>query len=81
MSEDSVVLDTVLDLGGDQHRRIVLAVLAHEQRSLTVHDLTKAIANHNHHAPVTEIPKESLSEVQIPLRGTNLASPRPPPED
>jgi len=72
MSEDSVVLDTVLDLGGDQHRRIVLAVLAHEQRSLTMHDLTKTIVKHNHHAPLREMPKESLSEVQISLHHVHL---------
>lgn len=72
MSKGSVALDTVLDLGGDQHRRIVLAVLAHEQRSLTMNDLTKAIAKHNHHAPVREVPKDDLSEVQISLHHVHL---------
>jgi len=72
MSGDSDTFDTVLDLGGDRHRRIVLAVLDHEQRSLTMHDLTKAIVKYNHHASEREMSKESLSEVQILLHHVHL---------
>lgn len=68
----SIDSDTVLGLCADQHRRIALAVLANEQRSLTRNDLTKAIAKHNHHVPVTEMPKERLSEVQISLHHVHL---------
>jgi len=72
MGGGSDAFDTVLDLGSDQHRRIALAVLAHEQRSLTVHDLTKAIVKHNHQVPVKEMPEESLSEVQTSLHHVHL---------
>ncbi|WP_408958571.1 hypothetical protein [Natrinema sp. 74] len=72
MSEKPLAFDTVLDLCADQHRRIALAALANEQRSLTVNDLTKAIAKYNHHVPVTEMPKGSLTELQISLHHAHL---------
>ncbi|WP_224447969.1 DUF7344 domain-containing protein [Haloprofundus salilacus] len=67
MSRDSIEFDTVLDLCRDQHRRIVLAVLAEEHRSLTVNDLSKAILKYNHHAPVTEVSEEVLAEIRLSL--------------
>ena len=72
MHGDSIAFDTVLDLAGDRHRRIVLAVLANERRSLTVSDLAKAIVKHDHHVPVREMSKESLSEAHISLHHVHL---------
>jgi len=60
-------IDTVLDLCRDQHRRIVLAVLADQQRSLTVNDLRNAIIKHNHHTSITDAATELTTRVQIEL--------------
>ena len=72
MSGDATAFDTVLGLCEDRHRRIVLAALANEQRSLTVNDLTKAIVKHNHHVPVMEMREGSLSELQTSLHHMHL---------
>lgn len=72
MSEDTIDFETVLDLCRDQHRRIVLAVLAREQRPLTVNDLTKSILKHNHQTAITEASCETLSEIQIMLFHAHL---------
>ncbi|WP_265110611.1 DUF7344 domain-containing protein [Halosolutus halophilus] len=63
----TIEFDTVLELCQDQHRRIVLAVLAHEKRSLTLNDLTKTILKHNHHAPIMEIPEAEATQIRISL--------------
>lgn len=39
--------DTVVDLCRDKDRRIVLAVLAHRQRSATLDELAEAVVEHN----------------------------------
>lgn len=67
MKEVTIDFDTVLDLCRDPHRRIVLAVLLEEQRSLTVNDLTKTILKYNHRTLVTEVPKEVLTKIQLSL--------------
>lgn len=67
-----VEYDTILDLCRDQHRRIVLAVLAHEERSLTINDLTKTIVDHNHHAPITEIGQEEITRIQVSLQHVHI---------
>ena len=67
MSRDSIEFDTVLDLCRDQHRRIVLAVLAEEHRSLTVNDLSKAILKYNHQTPVTEVSEDVLAGIRLSL--------------
>lgn len=72
MSGDLIAFDSVLELCEDQHRRIILATLADEQRSLTVKDLAKAIVKHNDHVPVTEIPAGRLSELQLLLHHVHL---------
>ncbi|WP_226480833.1 DUF7344 domain-containing protein [Natrinema amylolyticum] len=72
MNQEPVTFDTVLDLCADRHRRIALATLANEQRSLTVNDLTKAIVKHNHHVPVTEMSEGNLSEIQLLLHHVHL---------
>lgn len=64
--------DTLLDLCGNQHRRIILAVLAEEQRSLTVHDLRGTILKYNHHTPVTEASEEMLAEIRCSLYHTQI---------
>lgn len=67
MKEGAIDFETVLDLCRDPHRRIVLAVLEEEQRSLTVNDLTRTIVKYNHHRPITEVPEEELMRIQISL--------------
>jgi hypothetical protein len=58
---------TLLELCQEQHRRIILAVLASEKRSLTVNDLTKVIVKHNHHTPVIELSAEESREIRTSL--------------
>ncbi len=72
MAEPSIKFDALLDLCRDQHRRIVVATLAREKRSLTVNDLTEAIINQNHHVPVTEISEEDTREIRLSLHHTHI---------
>ncbi|UHQ97924.1 hypothetical protein HYG81_18865 [Natrinema zhouii] len=72
MNESPITFDIVLDLCGDEHRRIILAVLAEEQRSLTVNDLRSTILTYNHHMPVTEASGEVLTEIQSSLHETHI---------
>lgn len=67
MSKRSIEYDTVLDLCRDQQRRIVLAVLADQQRSLTLNDLVKTIIKHNHHRSVTAVSGDELSRIRLSL--------------
>lgn len=67
MSRDSSEFDTVLDLCRDHHRRIVLAVLAEEHRSLTVNDLSTAILKYNHQTPITAVSEEVLTDIRLSL--------------
>ncbi|MDG5820226.1 hypothetical protein [Natronococcus sp. A-GB7] len=64
--------DTVLDLCQKQHRRIVLATLAHETRSVTVTDLTKLISKHNHHTPLREVPEAESRQIRLALHHVHL---------
>ena len=63
----STEFDTLLELCQEQHRRIVLAVLASEKRSLTMNDLTKAIIKYNHHTPLLEISEEESRQIRTEL--------------
>jgi predicted transcriptional regulator len=72
VKEDSIDLDTVLHLCRDRHRCIVLAVLADQQRTLTVNDLRNAVIKHNHHAPITETPTEVTTQIHIMLYHVHL---------
>lgn len=72
MAEKSVEFDTVLELCRDRHRRIVLAVLADQDRPLTMHDLTKAILKHNHHTPLAAVSGEDLTAIQTSLYHTHV---------
>ncbi|MFP8951394.1 hypothetical protein ACLI4Z_00285 [Natrialbaceae archaeon A-arb3/5] len=67
MRENPIAFDTVLDLCGDEHRRIILALLATERRSVTVKDLRNTILKHNHDTPVTDASEEVLTEIQSTL--------------
>nr|WP_293030462.1 hypothetical protein [Natronococcus sp.] len=64
--------DTVLDLCRDQHRRIILAVLTEEPRSLTVNDLLEAILKYNHQSSVTEVSEEVLTDIRVSLHHTHI---------
>jgi len=65
-------LETVLDVCGHKHRRIVLAALANQQQSLSIDDLTNAIIKHNHHLPRTEIDDETAKQIHIGLYQVHL---------
>lgn len=67
MSGSSFEFDTVLDLCGNKHRRVVLALLAEQQRTLTMDDLTKAIVKHNHHTPLTAVSGETVTRIKTSL--------------
>lgn len=64
--------DAVLDLCGDKHRRIVLAVLAGQQRTLTIDDLAKAVVKHNHHTPLREVPGEEMVQIKSSLHHAHV---------
>lgn len=64
--------DTVLELCCDQRRRIVLATLAEEQRSLTLNDLTKRVRASTYQTPVTEVSKEVLTEIRLSLHHQHI---------
>lgn len=64
--------DTVLDLCRNEHRRIVLAVLAEEQRPLTVNDLTKTILKYNHQTPMGEASEVVITRIQHSLHHAHL---------
>ena len=72
MSEDSLAFDSVLDLCQHQHRRIVLGMLAEEQRSLTLNDFAKSILKYNHHTPITEASVDVLTEIRLSLYHVHL---------
>ncbi|MFC4542154.1 hypothetical protein ACFO5R_09460 [Halosolutus amylolyticus] len=72
MSERRITFDTVLDLCSDEHRRIILAVLAEEQRSLTVNDLRRTILTYNHHTPVTNASEAVLTEIRVSISHTHI---------
>ncbi|MFC6766680.1 DUF7344 domain-containing protein [Natrinema soli] len=72
MSEASSTFDSVLDLCQHQHRRIVLAVLAEEQRSLTLNDLTQTVLKYNHQTSITEVSEDVLTEIRLSLYHVHL---------
>lgn len=72
VSKNSVEFDTVLDCCQDQHRRIVLAVLADQQRSLTMQDLTKVIFKHKYHISLPEASDEVGTKIQCLLHHVHL---------
>lgn len=68
----TIEFDTVLELCQEQHRRIILATLAHEKRSVTVTDLTKTILKHNHHTPLAEVSEEESKRIRLALHHVHL---------
>ncbi|RLM62821.1 hypothetical protein [Halorubrum sp. Atlit-26R] len=72
MSVDSLAFDSVLGLCQHQHRRIVLGVLAAEQRSVTFNDLTQAILKYNHQRPISEASEDVLTEIRLSLHHVHL---------
>ena len=72
MSEPTSDFDSVLDVCRHQHRRIVLALLAAEGRSLTLNDLTKTVLKYNHQASPTEVSEDVLTEIRLSLYHVHL---------
>lgn len=72
MSEVCLPFDSVLDLCQHQHRRIVLGVLAEEQRSLTLDELTEATLRYNHRTPISEGSEGLSAEVRLLLHHDHL---------
>jgi hypothetical protein len=72
MSETTSAFDSVLDLCQHQHRRIVLALLAAEQRSLTLNDLTQTVLKYNHQASPTAVSEDVLTEIRLSLHHVHL---------
>jgi len=72
MSETTLTFDLVLDLCQHQYRRIVLGVLAAEQRSLTLNDLAQTVLKYNHQTPITEASEDVLTEIRLSLYHVHL---------
>ncbi|WP_435159788.1 DUF7344 domain-containing protein [Haladaptatus sp. DFWS20] len=72
MNGSSTAFDSVLDLCQHQHRRIVLGVLAEEQRSLTLDDLTQAILKYNHQTSIAEASEDVIAEIRLSLHHVHL---------
>ena len=68
----TITFDTVLDLCRDQHRRIVLAVLAEEQRSVTVDDLTMSILAYTQGTTMTKDSDEVRTQIRLTLHHTHI---------
>ena len=67
MTGDSVAFDRFLELCSDRHRRVVVAVLAGQRRTLTLQDLTKAVVRHGHHRAPEDAPGDVLEREQLSL--------------
>jgi hypothetical protein len=65
-------LDTVLEVCGHKHRRIVLATLDDPQESVPITDLTDAIIEHNHHMPPAAAADETVTQIRTGLHHTHL---------
>ena len=62
-----VDFDTLLELCGNEHRRIVIGTLLDERRALTMRDLSEAIVEYNHHVPLREVSGETMTQLRIEL--------------
>lgn len=72
MSGDTLELETVLDLCGDRHRRVVLAVLASEQRPRSLDELAGAVEEHAVEEPETAASSGDRKQVRISLHHVHL---------
>ncbi|WP_224333834.1 DUF7344 domain-containing protein [Haloprofundus halobius] len=72
MSRDSIAFDSILNLCQNQQRRIVLAILVAEQRSLTLDELTKTVFEYNHRTPLTEVSVDVRAEIRLSLYHVHL---------
>jgi len=72
MGKEPVTFDAVIKLMQNQYRRIVLAVLAAEQQSLTIDDLVESILNYNNHTPSTDCSEDELMEIRFSLHHVHL---------
>lgn len=64
--------DSILELCGDDHRRIVLGTLLEQRRTLTMRDLSEAIVEYNHHAPLQAVSGELMTEIRIELHHVHV---------
>ncbi|RQG98119.1 hypothetical protein EA473_02380 [Natrarchaeobius chitinivorans] len=67
MSERFIEYDTVLDLCRNRQRRIILAVLTNQQRSVPLNDLVEAVNKHDHHREDTAGSEDEISEIGLSL--------------
>ena len=72
MGKTSSAFDSILDLCRDQHRRIVLATLAAEQRSVTLNDLTQSVLKYNHQTAPAKASEDVLTETRCSLHHKHL---------
>ncbi|WP_290810268.1 hypothetical protein [Halovivax sp.] len=59
--------DIALELCRDEPRRIALAVIERERRALTLNDLTRAVAEERHGAPITDVPGDDVNRIHLSL--------------
>ena len=72
MSKTRSTIDSVLDVCQHQHRRIVLALLTAEGRSLTLNDLAQIVLEYNHQASPTTVSADVLTEIRLSLHHVHL---------
>lgn len=65
-------LETVLDVCGHKHRRIVLATLAIQQLPMSMNNLANAIVKHNHHVSPTDADDEAVKRIHVGLHQVHL---------
>lgn len=62
----------MFDLCRNRNRRILLTVLAEEQRWLTLNDLTNIIVKHTRDLPVTEVSDDDVTRTKTSLHHVHL---------
>jgi len=72
MSKTHSTVDSVLDVCRHQHRRIMLALLAADGRSLTLNDLSRTVLEYTHQASPTAVSEDLLSEIRLSLHHVHL---------
>lgn len=72
MTRRPIDFDTVLDLCRARHRRIVLATLADERRSVTTTDLAEAVVRHDLQTSITEVSDEVLADIRLDLHHVHV---------